>query len=167
MSSSSSAAIARLQAVMANIAAASPPRGSYAGGVGGGGVPAAPAAVSENSSASASTTSSAPTNDTQTQVTTQPIAVAEDAIRDGGNAIDTFSSYVPTALPHCVLKALFDAHHSTKNSTQQNDIIEILDDSDEECEQEAGASSSLSAADYLYATIHKQFSHSISYFSCL
>jgi len=91
----------------------------------------------------------------------QPIVVAEDAVQDGGNAIDTFSSYVPTALPHCVLKALFDAHHhSDKKSTQQHniedkqqqhDVIELLD-SDDECEQndtkQEAPTSSLTTADY-------------------
>lgn len=112
----------------------------------------------------------ASTSGTKNNDTTTPVAVAEDAIQDGGNAIDTFSSYVPTALPLSILKALFDAHHSTKKSaqfaqhnvhnmniddtTQQNEVIEILDDSDDESEQNAtdhknsGSSSPLFAAQY-------------------
>ena len=95
---------------------------------------------------------------------TQPIAIAEDAIQDGGNAIDTFSSYIPTALPRCVVKALFDAHQQPNNKSaprkdvedgdkiikhEQNDVIEILD-SDDECEMnsKAAATSSLSTSDY-------------------
>ncbi|KAL7444868.1 hypothetical protein ACHAXM_009693 [Skeletonema potamos] len=154
--SSSSDAIARLQAVMANIAA----RGSNAAN-------GRPAGAPANMSASANTSRPAvPTsNDDKAASVAQPVVVAEDAVQDGGNAIDTFSSYVPTALPHCVLKALYDAHrHSDEKSTQhsikedkqqqqQEDVIVLLD-SDDECEQndtnkKEYPTSSLSTADYL------------------
>lgn len=137
---SSSEAMARLQAVMAA------------------------ARANATATANVSSASSSYVNKASAQVT--QAAIAEDAVQDGGNAIDTFSSYVPTALPHCVVKALYDAHQQTdkkptqqpvdvdKKSTQQNDVIDLLDSSDEECEesttkQEASSSSSsLSTSEY-------------------
>jgi hypothetical protein len=35
-----------------------------------------------------------------------PPPIAEDAVQDGGDAIDTFSSYIPTALPRCIVEYL-------------------------------------------------------------
>lgn len=153
MSASSMEAIARLHAMMAAARSGARSNGHAA------------AAFAAGPASATASTSGTKNNDTTT-----PVAVAEDAIQDGGNAIDTFSSYVPTALPLSILKALFDAHHSTKKSaqfaqhnvhnmniddtTQQNEVIEILDDSDDESEQNAtdhknsGSSSPLFAAQY-------------------
>jgi len=152
--SSSQAAIARLQAVM-DIAA---------GGNNNGNVAAA-ASAPPSSIASANTPPGAPIA-VNGNVLLQPIQFSDDA-NDGGYAIDTFSSYVPSALPHCVLKALFGAHHPAKKSThgtqdngskseihskQQNDVIEILDDTDDECEQSStkqeAPASTLTNSDY-------------------
>jgi len=126
------------------------------------------AAARANAAATANVSSSSSSNDNKAAQVTRPTVIAEDAVQDGGNAIDTFSSYVPTALPHCVVKALFDANqHLDKKSTQQpvdvdkkstqqqpnNDVIDLLDSSDDECEQnvakqEASSSSSMSTSDY-------------------
>ena len=149
--STSAEAFARLQAVMANIAARD---GSNAN----------MAAASANATNQRPPAAAQTSNDNKAQVA-QTIVVAEDAVQDGGNAIDTFSSYIPSALPRSVLKALFDAHHhsETKSSTQrhvqqqqqqqpQQDVIEILDSDDEECEQndtkQEAPTSSLSTAEY-------------------
>mmetsp|Transcript_8224 Transcript_8224/g.15023 ORF Transcript_8224/g.15023 Transcript_8224/m.15023 type:complete len:345 (+) Transcript_8224:181-1215(+) len=80
---------------------------------------------------------------------------AEDAVQDGGDAIDTFSSYVPTALPPCIVGMLRERAmiavaskggndtsavvttevSVTKKSTElsgtgsSEDVIDLLDDS--------------------------------------
>lgn len=70
-----------------------------------------------------------------------PPAAAEDAVQDGGDAIDTFSSYVPTALPPCIVQMLREKSSSLAlaalasaasaqpkpNSDNDDDIIEILE----------------------------------------
>ena len=140
---SSSEAIARLQAVMANISE----RGSSNNATN---VPAFSSSTTPSKPA-------APTSNDNKQVA----AVAEDAVQDGGNAIDTFSSYIPSALPRCVLKALFEANQklgdttdvSKQSAQKQNDVIELLDsDSDDECEtndtKPAPPAKSLSNSEY-------------------
>eukprot|EP00957_Ditylum_brightwellii_P089537 6818679-Ditylum_brightwellii.AAC.1 len=37
--------------------------------------------------------------------------VSEDAVQDGGETIDTFSAYIPTALPDIILKTLHKEEH--------------------------------------------------------
>lgn len=67
---------------------------------------------------------------------------AEDAVHDGGDAIDTFSSYIPTALPRCILNALRDRANGVQTTASQDvqcsttadnehEIIELLDSEDE------------------------------------
>jgi len=85
---------------------------------------------------------------------TVAVGRSEDAVQDGGDAIDTFSSYIPTALPPCIVQLLKDkAAASTKAMTtgtsgstvvdatdvagvgasiQNNEVIELLDSEDED-----------------------------------
>ncbi|KAL7555157.1 hypothetical protein ACHAWF_018815 [Thalassiosira exigua] len=55
-------------------------------------------------------------------------SASEDAARDGGDAIDTFSSYVPAALPPCVVAALRARASGGAASKPGDGVIEILDD---------------------------------------
>jgi hypothetical protein len=77
----------------------------------------------------------------------QPATALEDDARDGGDAIDTFSSYIPASLPECVVKLLLHKQRgsrrndddTTTNSTSINEedsssnngVIEILDTDDD------------------------------------
>lgn len=85
---------------------------------------------------------------------TVAVGRSEDAVQDGGDAIDTFSSYIPTALPPCIVQLLKDkAAASTKAMTtgtsgstvvdatdvagvgasiQNNEVIELLDSDDDD-----------------------------------
>lgn len=63
---------------------------------------------------------------------------AEDSVQDGGDAIDTFSSYIPTALPQCIVDMLLSEKKSgivTSNkdvaTSQAQEIIELSDTEDD------------------------------------
>jgi hypothetical protein len=67
----------------------------------------------------------------------------EDSVQDGGNAIDTFSSYVPTALPKCVVDALretstsadvLNTQHDVEKKNSEPEVIELSDSDDDELE---------------------------------
>ena len=73
----------------------------------------------------------------------QPAAL-EDDVRDGGDAIDTFSSYIPASLPECVVKLLHKQRSSRRNDDDDdttnltingedssNGVIEIFDTDDD------------------------------------
>ena len=63
----------------------------------------------------------------------------EDAAAEGGTAIDTFSSYVPAALPRCVLSALAESaqRHRPVATNDTNGVIEILDTDNEDSRLDA------------------------------
>lgn len=87
-------------------------------------------------------------------IPTVAVGRSEDAVQDGGDAIDTFSSYIPTGLPPCIVQLLKDkAAASTKAMTtgtsgstvvdatdvagvgasiQNNEVIELLDSDDDD-----------------------------------
>jgi len=90
----------------------------------------------------------APSHDGQPAVDRSAVLLAEDSVQDGGNAIDTFSSYVPTALPQCIVDVLrekrFQAdaqnnsvassdttHNNVAAPNPQQEVIELLDSDDE------------------------------------
>ena len=65
---------------------------------------------------------------------------AEDSVQDGGDAIDTFSSYVPTALPQCIVDVLLSGKSCidtisnkdvTTTASQAQEIIELSDTEDD------------------------------------
>ena len=68
---------------------------------------------------SASTSSAPPPPAAAAAATTAPAPPPEDAAGDGGETIDTFSSYLlpQHSLPHCILKALVDSATAEKSST--------------------------------------------------
>ena len=77
-----------------------------------------------------------------------PAPPPEDAAAEGGTAIDTFSSYVPAALPKCVISALSESARQQRrpvavaapvatNDTQEVEIIEILDTDNEDSRMSA------------------------------
>ena len=80
----------------------------------------------------------------------QPAPPAEDAVQDGGDAIDTFSSYIPTALPRCIVEVLRDQANGAHEHVQTNasdakpaaTVPEIIELSDSEDELEIVADSS-------------------------
>ena len=59
-----------------------------------------------------------------------PPPPAEDAVQDGGDAIDTFSSYVPTALPPCIVQLLHE--RAAAKTKRTNDVVDLYEDEDEE-----------------------------------
>ena len=78
-----------------------------------------------------------------------PPLTAEDSVQDGGDAIDTFSSYIPTALPQCIVNVLHekvacesksstDSITSTSKSSAPQvsgqQVIELLDSDDDSLE---------------------------------
>ena len=54
----------------------------------------------------------------------QPAAL-EDDVRDGGDAIDTFSSYIPASLPECVVKLLHKQRSSRRNDDDDDDTTNL------------------------------------------
>ncbi|KAL9178650.1 hypothetical protein ACHAXT_001988 [Thalassiosira profunda] len=67
---------------------------------------------------------------------------AEDAVQDGGDAIDTFSSYTPAALPPCIVRAL-QGRADTSRGPPSNDAaaksggLDLL--GDDNCKLPAGS----------------------------
>lgn len=61
-----------------------------------------------------------------------PPPPAEDAVQDGGDAIDTFSSYVPTALPPCIVQLLHERAAAKTKSHKSSSLNDVVDLSDEE-----------------------------------
>lgn len=91
-----------------------------------------------------------------------PPLAAEDSVQEGGDAIDTFSSYVPTALPQCIVDVLHEkvageskcstdsitpASKSTACQEPGPDVIELLESDDESLEIVQHNSKSLSNYD--------------------
>jgi hypothetical protein len=83
---------------------------------------------------------------------------AEDAVQDSGDAIDTFSSYIPTALPPCIVDILREkiaennassssTADSLSKSEEKHEVIEILDtDNEDPCmEMEVSVKAPLSS----------------------
>ena len=120
-----------------------------------------------SASAAASTPGAAAAQPGASAPLAAPAPPAEDAVQDGGDAIDTFSSYVPTALPPCIAQALRDrerfgaqdvaaaaacasvggnssAGSTTGSTTKESEVINLLDNDDSNLPEAAASSSSIS-----------------------
>ena len=70
-----------------------------------------------------------------------PPPPAEDAVQDGGDAIDTFSSYVPTALPPCIVQLLHEraAAKTKSHNSSHNDVVDLSNEGEEKKEDDANS----------------------------
>ena len=66
-----------------------------------------------------------------------PPPPAEDAVQDGGDAIDTFSSYVPTALPPCIVQLLHE--RAAAKTKRTNDVVDLYEDEEKKEEDDANS----------------------------